>query len=115
MAEQESVASERAIRQVLALADGLGVEPAALVRRAMNLDPHATSVAFGQRLRELRTELGLSQDQLAHRTGVHPTAVGRMERGSREPRLTTILCFARGLDVQPGRLLDGLIVAAGGA
>jgi len=63
-------------------------------------------VAFGQRLRELRTEHGLSQDDLARRTGVHPTAIGRLERGGREPRLATILRIARGLDVPPGMLLD---------
>jgi transcriptional regulator with XRE-family HTH domain len=63
-------------------------------------------VAFGQRLRELRTEHGLSQDDLAGRTGVHPTAIGRLERGGREPRLKTILCLARCLNVHPGALLD---------
>lgn len=44
------------------------------------------SIAFGQRLRELRVECRVSQDQLAHRTGIHPTAIGRFERGDREPR-----------------------------
>jgi transcriptional regulator with XRE-family HTH domain len=67
------------------------------------------SVAFGQRLRELRAECRVSQDQLAHRTGIHPTAIGRFERGDREPRLTSILRIARGLEVSPGALLDELI------
>jgi transcriptional regulator with XRE-family HTH domain len=71
-------------------------------------DPHAASVAFGQRLRELRAEHGLSQDALARNTDVHPTAIGRFERGAREPRLTTILRLARGLDVEPGELVDEL-------
>lgn len=66
------------------------------------------TVAFGQRLRELRAEHGVSQDQLALRTGIHATAIGRFERGDREPRLTSILRIARGLDVPPGTLLDGL-------
>ncbi len=72
----------------------------------MNLDPHAASVALGRRLRELRAEHGLSQDDLADMTGIHSTAIWRPECGAREPRLTTILCLARGLDVQPGALLD---------
>jgi transcriptional regulator with XRE-family HTH domain len=71
-------------------------------------NPRAASIAFGQRLRELRAEHGLSQDDLADKTDVHPTAIGRLERGSREPRLTTILRIARGLDVSPGALLDEL-------
>jgi transcriptional regulator with XRE-family HTH domain len=71
-------------------------------------DPNAASIAFGQRLRELRAQHGLSQDDLAHKTDVHPTAIGRLERGSREPRLTTILRIARGLDMRPGELVDEL-------
>ncbi len=74
----------------------------------LDQDPHAASVAFGQRLRELRAERSVSQDDLASRTDVHPTAIGRLERGAREPRLTTILRLARGLGVEPGKLLDDL-------
>ncbi len=66
------------------------------------------STAFGKRLRELRNRLDLSQDALAHATDIHPTAIGRMERGAREPRLTTILRLARGLDIEPGELLNDL-------
>jgi transcriptional regulator with XRE-family HTH domain len=72
-------------------------------------DPHAASLAFGLRLRELRAQRRISQDTLARRTDVHPTAIGRLERGDREPRLTTILRIARGLEVQPGALLDELV------
>jgi transcriptional regulator with XRE-family HTH domain len=68
----------------------------------------AVAVAFGQRLRELRAEHGVSQDQLAHATGIHPTAIGRFERGDREPRLTSILRIARGLDMpRPERCWTG--------
>jgi transcriptional regulator with XRE-family HTH domain len=74
----------------------------------LDQDPHAASAAFGRRIRELRAERCISQDDLAYRTDVHPTAIGRLERGGREPRLTTILRIARGLEVQPGLLLDEL-------
>lgn len=81
----------------------------------MHLDqnPAAASAAFGARLKELRAQKGVSQDKLADETDVHPTAIGRLERGDREPRLTTILRLARGLDVRPGELVDDL--AAGSA
>ena len=69
----------------------------------------AVSVAFGQRLRELRTAHGVSQDQLARETGIHSTAVGRFEHGAREPRLRSILRLADGLGVKPGVLLDPLV------
>jgi transcriptional regulator with XRE-family HTH domain len=74
----------------------------------LDQDPKAASKAFGQRLRDLRAQQGLSQDQLSDSTDVHPTAIGRFERGAREPRLTTILRLARGLDVRPGELVDEL-------
>jgi transcriptional regulator with XRE-family HTH domain len=66
------------------------------------------TIAFGQRLRELRAEHRVSQDRLALATGIHPTAIGRFERGDREPRLRSILRLAEGLGVKPGRLLDDL-------
>jgi transcriptional regulator with XRE-family HTH domain len=73
-------------------------------------DPRAASTAFGKRLRALRARQGVSQDDLARDTDVHPTAIGRLERGAREPRLTTILRLARGLEVPPGELIDDLAV-----
>lgn len=64
------------------------------------------TVTFGQRLRELRAERGLSQEDLSRRTGIHAPSIGRLECGRREPRLKTILCLADGLGVPPGALLD---------
>lgn len=75
---------------------------------ALDRDVLAASAAFGRRLRELRTAHGLSQEELANRTDMRSNVLGRLERGSREPRLTTILRVARGLEVQPGALLDDL-------
>ncbi len=71
-------------------------------------DPDRASKAFGQRVRELRAREGLSQDGLAHTSGIHLTSIGRIERGGREPRLTTILKLAQGLGVEPGELTNGL-------
>lgn len=71
-------------------------------------DPDRASEAFGQRVRELRAREGLSQDGLAHTSGIHLTSIGRIERGGREPRLTTILKLAEGLGVEPGELINAL-------
>jgi DNA-binding XRE family transcriptional regulator len=71
-------------------------------------DPDRASKAFGRRVRELRAREGLSQDGLAHTSGIHLTSIGRIERGGREPRLTTILKLAQGLGVEPGELANGL-------
>jgi len=71
-------------------------------------DPDQASAAFGKRMRELRAREGISQDGLAREADVHPTAIGRIERGGREPRLTTILRLAHGLGVEPGELVNKL-------
>lgn len=40
---------------------------------------------FGQLLRDLRKGVGLRQDQLAERLGVHKSSVARIESGERNP------------------------------
>lgn len=71
--------------------------------------PVSEVAAFAQRLRAVRQERGISRHDLAFRTGMLETEIGRYERGRREPRLTTILRLARGLGVAPGELLDPLV------
>lgn len=74
------------------------------------MDEQAAKVAaFAQRLRTVREQRGISRHDLAFRTGMLETEIGRYECGRREPRLTTILRLARGLDVLPGELLDSLV------
>jgi transcriptional regulator with XRE-family HTH domain len=57
-------------------------------------------VAFGRRVRELRTELGLSQEDLAERAGLHRNYVGGIERGERNVGLDNIHKLARALRVE---------------
>jgi transcriptional regulator with XRE-family HTH domain len=71
-------------------------------------DPVAASRAFGRRVRAIRKRQDMSQDDLARETDIHPTSIGRIERGGREVKLTTILRLAHGLDAEPGELLDKL-------
>jgi transcriptional regulator with XRE-family HTH domain len=78
------------------------------VAEPLHDDSDRASKAFGQRVRDLRAREGLSQDGLAHTSGIHLTSIGRIERGGREPRLTTILKLAEGLGVKPGELTEDL-------
>jgi DNA-binding XRE family transcriptional regulator len=57
------------------------------------------SEQFTRNLRGLREQAGLSQEQLADRTGLHPTEISRLERAAREPRLGTMLRLAQGLGI----------------
>jgi XRE family transcriptional regulator, regulator of sulfur utilization len=56
-------------------------------------------VAIGDRVRELRTEAGLSQEALAHRLRLHRNYVGLVERGERSLSLETLARVARTLGV----------------
>jgi transcriptional regulator with XRE-family HTH domain len=71
-------------------------------------DPDRASRAFGRRVREVRKRRAMSQDDLARETDIHPTSIGRIERGGREVKLTTILRLAHGMGVEPGELTDKL-------
>ena len=63
---------------------------------------------FGRNLFMARRRAWMSQEQLAARSGLHRTEIGLLEKGQREPRLTTILRVLDGLAVDPNDLLKGL-------
>ena len=59
---------------------------------------------FGERIRELRTTKGLSQEELAFKSGVHRTYLGGIERGERNPSLRNISAIAKALGVDISEL-----------
>ncbi len=65
---------------------------------------------FGERLRTVREQRGLSQETLATRADVHRTHIGALEQGQRDPHLSMLLILADALIVPPGDLFDGLPV-----
>ncbi len=67
-----------------------------------------TTTAFGERVRNRRLELGLSQEAAAVRCGIHWTQLGKVERGQRSLRLETIIRIADGLSIDAGLLVSGL-------
>lgn len=69
--------------------------------------PHKTqeSVAFGQAVRLARKSLGLSQDDFAAVSQLHRTYVGGIERGERNPTLSSIWRIAAALNTHPEELI----------
>jgi transcriptional regulator with XRE-family HTH domain len=63
---------------------------------------------LGERIRERRKALGLSQETLAERSCVHWTFLGQVERGRRNLSLHNLLKIAAGLSVDPADLVRGL-------
>ena len=61
---------------------------------------------FGKRIRQLRTERNLSQEQLAELTGFHRTYIGMVERGERNISLSNIGVFAKTFGVSVSELFD---------
>jgi transcriptional regulator with XRE-family HTH domain len=61
---------------------------------------------FPENLRRCRKNRGLSQQRLAFDCRLHRTEISLLERGDRNPRLTTIVRLARALGVPPAELLE---------
>lgn len=62
---------------------------------------------FGSRLRALRVEKGLGQNDLARIAGIHPMQVSKYEREERSPSADNLLALAKALGVTVDRLLTG--------
>lgn len=60
----------------------------------------------GKNLRAARKKLGLSQIEVSQRSGVEQGEVSRIERGIRDPQVSTLKKLAAAVEVPPGRLLD---------
>lgn len=65
-------------------------------------------IALGREIRRHRKALGLSQEALAERAGLHRNYVGFLERGERNPSATTIFGLARTLGVSASALVAGV-------
>ena len=58
-------------------------------------------IRFGNKVRDERTKLGISQEELAARAGVHRTYIGMIERAEKNITLENIekVCKALGLSI----------------
>lgn len=71
---------------------------------------HTVSLAkgFGNVVRDARLDAGWTQEELAHRAGVHRTYIGDLENGRKSPTLDVVEALAAAL----GRAASELITAA---
>jgi transcriptional regulator with XRE-family HTH domain len=63
---------------------------------------------FGTNLRRLRTAAGLTQMELSNRSGLDMAEISRLERGLKDPRLSTVVRLAAGLQTDPSELVRGI-------
>ncbi len=85
----------RALTAAAAARDGFGHGGA--------LDGHR----LGRRLRALRVAAGLTQAELARRTGIHRPNIARVEAGRHTPSLDTLARIAHAIGVSATQVLDG--------
>jgi DNA-binding XRE family transcriptional regulator len=79
-----------------------------LVRKPLPLptgSPVDGPVVIGRNVRRLRLGRDWSQEELAHRAGLHWTMVGQVERGERNLSIRNVCKLAWALGVKPAELL----------
>ncbi len=62
-------------------------------------------VLFGKQLRKIRMAKGISQEELAFRSGLHRTYVSSVERGERNISIVNIQKLAEALGVDISNLM----------
>ncbi len=72
---------------------------------AKTFDP-APALAFGSAVRQMRLDMGLSQEELASAAHVERSHMGKIERGEHMPNFVLILRLAKALMISPGTLVD---------
>ena len=60
---------------------------------------------IGEKIATRREELGLSQETLAERAGMHRTSISPLELGKHAPRIGSLRPLAKALEVAPWELL----------
>lgn len=66
---------------------------------------HRIAEAFGRVLRDARNDAGFSQEKLAFESGIDRTFVSMLERGVRQPSLTTIFQLCKALEIPPEKVV----------
>ena len=61
---------------------------------------------MGARVRQQRRLNGLTQEQLAERTGVSNSFIGHIERGEKKASVETVVALCNAMDISPSVLLQ---------
>jgi len=70
-------------------------------------------VLFGEGLRDLRSNAGFSQEELAEKAGIDRSYLGAIERGEHNLALINIVKIADALNLHPHQLLEALTPKSG--
>jgi len=68
-----------------------------------------TAKIIGERLRKYRQNAKMSQENLAELAGVHPTYIGQVERGEKNPTIESVIKIAGALQLPLEELFANII------
>jgi transcriptional regulator with XRE-family HTH domain len=72
----------------------------------INVKNKALVKAIGERIREQRQRLKMSQEELANEAEVPLSQIGRIERGENNPTISTLYVLAKALGIDLKSLVD---------
>ena len=61
---------------------------------------------FGARIKKLRQDRQLTQNDLANKSGLHKNYIGMIERGERNPSLLNIGLISRAMDISLSEMMN---------
>ena len=62
---------------------------------------------FGEKLKAVRTEKGMTQEEFANLLGTSKQVISRYEKNQRTPKITAVHSYAKKLGIDPVYLIDG--------
>ena len=71
------------------------------------IEDREVSLRTGRALRQLRQAASLSLRELAGRSGISPSMISDIERGTKSPTIVTVIRLAQALGVSASALVDG--------
>lgn len=71
-----------------------------------------TAKELGLRIRQLRNEKHMSQEELAFKAGISPAHLGQIERAVKNPTIDTIVKISTALDVPVAELFSTSCIAS---
>jgi transcriptional regulator with XRE-family HTH domain len=72
----------------------------------INVKNKALIKSLGERIRRLRNEKGISQEELANEADIPLSQIGRIERGETNPTISSLYVISQALDIELKNLVD---------
>jgi transcriptional regulator with XRE-family HTH domain len=72
----------------------------------INVKNKALIKSLGERIKRLRNEKGVSQEELANEADIPLSQIGRIERGETNPTISSLYVISQALEIELKHLVD---------